>query len=34
MGYGALLALVLFCFVMLITLLQFLLSKFWVHYDD
>lgn len=34
MGYGALLALVLFCFMMLITLLQFLLSKFWVHYDD
>lgn len=34
MGYGALLALVLFCFVMLITLLQFLLSRFWVHYED
>lgn len=27
MGYGALLALVLFCFVMLITLLQFLLMQ-------
>ena len=34
MGYGALLAFVLFCFVMLITLLQFLLSKYWVHYED
>lgn len=33
-GYGSVLALVLFVFVMLVTIAQFAISKFWVHYDE
>ena len=33
-GYGSVLALVLFVFVMVVTIAQFAISKFWVHYDE
>lgn len=33
-GYGSAIALVLFVFVMFVTVLQFALSKWWVHYEN
>lgn len=32
-GYGSVLALVLFVFVMIVTIIQFIISKLWVNYD-